>query len=160
MEPTSSMKKDDIRRRQFEGCVVAALETGAKLRSPRAGVNPSGAITDPIDRTAATIEAESARIQARDPGAIDAVFASQALMLDTLFTQIARRAVEDGWLPRDTLALALKAQSQSRTTLKSLAPMAPPGEGRAHTQSVQTPVGSDTAQKPNSSEQNIESVDS
>jgi hypothetical protein len=93
-----------------------------------------------------------------DPGPVDAVFASQALALDTLFTQLTRQAVEDGWLSRDTFALALKAQLQSRATLKRLAsPIMPPGDGRANIQSTPAPVGSDAAQKRNSSEQTIES---
>ena len=136
---------------------MAALETGANLRSPQVGANPGSANTDPIVRTIATIEAESARIQAGDPGAVDAVFASQALALDTLFTQTAhdRRSRTVG-SRRDTLALALKAQLQSRATLKCLvSPMTPPREGRAHAQPAPASVESTTAQKRNPSEQTI-----
>jgi hypothetical protein len=68
----------------------------------------------------AVIEAETARIQAHDLSAVEAVFAAQALALDTLFFQLARGSAYDRELWPEPLRLALKAQSQSRTTLSSL----------------------------------------
>ncbi len=103
-------------RRHLEACVVAAIETGEKLRRPQESV----AQTDPVERTVAMIESEAARLRGNDFSALNAVLAGQALALDTIFTQLTREAVEDSVLTREVLRLALKAQSQSRTTLDSL----------------------------------------
>ena len=109
-------------RSRLEDCVVAAIETGARLRGPE----PSGAQTDPVERTIAIIESEAARLRGNDFSALNAVLAGQALALDTIFTQLAREAVEDNILTYQVLRLALKAQSQSRTTLDSLRYVAGP----------------------------------
>jgi hypothetical protein len=83
-------------------------------------VNASGEAADAVEQTVATIEAESARIKAHDLSAVEAVFTSQALALDTLFIQLARGAHYDQALWPEPLRLALKAQSQSRATPSTL----------------------------------------
>ena len=112
------MMKEDIEER--ENCVFAALETGARLRGREASTCASGDADDAVEQTIATIEAESARIKAHDLSAVEAVFTSQALALDTLFIQLARGAHYDHELWAEPLRLALKAQSQSRATLSAL----------------------------------------
>ena len=109
-------------RSRLEDCVVAAIETGARLRGPQ----ESSAQTDPVERTIAIVESEAARLRGNDFSALNAVLAGQALALDTIFTQLAREAVEDNILVHQVLRLALKAQSQSRTTLDSLRSFAGP----------------------------------
>ena len=108
------MKKKQPNR--LEDSVVAAIEAGAKLR----GTEDVGARTDPVERIIAIIESEAARLRGNDLSALNAVLAGQALALDTIFAKLAREAVEDDIVRRHTLALALKAQSQSRATLGSL----------------------------------------
>jgi len=61
--------------------------------------------------------------------AVEAVFASQALALDTLFIQLARGAHYDHKLWAEPLRLALKAQSQSRMTLSCLLSLINPRAG-------------------------------
>ena len=119
-------KFDYNKRSPLERCVVAALESGAKLRRPEAPTADNGAANDPVDRVIATIEAEASRIQAHDLSAVDTVFASQALALDTIFTQLAMRAVEHNLTSEQILRLALKAQSQSHMTLRTLFSIAAP----------------------------------
>ena len=109
-------------RSHLEDCVVAAIETGAKLRGPE----ESGAQTDPVERTIAIIQSEAARLRGNDFSALNPVLAGQALALDTIFTQLAREAVKDDILLQQTLRLALRAQSQSRATLDSLISFAGP----------------------------------
>ena len=100
----------------YEACITAALETNARLRHGRA----AGDATDPVERMIATIEEESARIRAHDLGAVEAVFTSQALALDTLFTQLAAGSLVGDFLWSDALRLGLRAQAQSRATLHNL----------------------------------------
>ena len=109
-------------RSRLEDCVVAAIETGASLRGPE----ENSAQTDPVERTIAMIQSEAARLRGNDFSALNAVLAGQALALDTLFTHIVRKAVEDDILRHGCLRLALKAQSQSRVTLDSLVSFARP----------------------------------
>jgi hypothetical protein len=112
------MMKEDVEER--EECVFAALETGARLRGREARASTGGEAANAVDRTIATIEAESARMKAHDLSAMEAVFTSQALALDTLFINLARGATYDAQLWPEPLRLALRAQSQSRATLTSL----------------------------------------
>jgi hypothetical protein len=107
---------------RLEDCVVAAIETGDTLRGP----DETSAQTDPVERTIAVIRSEAARLRGNDFSALNAVLAGQALALDTIFTQLARRAVRDNILFDQVLRLALKAQSQSRATLDSLVTVARP----------------------------------
>jgi hypothetical protein len=65
-------------------------------------------------------------LRGNDFSALNAVLAGQALALDTIFTQLAREAVEDNILVQQVLRLALKAQSQSRATVDSLVSIARP----------------------------------
>ena len=115
-------------RKRLEACVVAAIDTGARLRGPE----PGGAQTDPVERTIAIIESEAARLRGNDFSALNAVLAGQALALDTIFTQLAKEAVEDNVVGYQLLRLALKAQMQSRTTLDSLRSVAGPRTPRLH----------------------------
>ena len=115
-------EKQSEPRSRLEDCVVAAIDTGARLRGPQ----ESSPRTDPVERTIAIIESEAARLRGNDFSALNAVLAGQALALDTIFTQLAREAVEDNILAREVLRLALKAQSQSRSALDSLASFARP----------------------------------
>jgi hypothetical protein len=103
----------------IEPCVFAALETMASLRNPTAD---SSADTESgfVDRLIATIGMEALRIQAGDLRTVDAVFASQALALDAVFNQVLRDALDGDSIDCQPLALALKAQTQSRATLNSL----------------------------------------
>jgi hypothetical protein len=105
----------------IEYCVFAALETMASLRNPTADSSADADIESGfVDRLIATIGMEALRIQAGDLRTVDAVFASQALALDALFTQVLRDALDGDSIDCQPLALALKAQSQSRATLNSL----------------------------------------
>jgi hypothetical protein len=109
-------------------CVVAAIEAGAKLRRP----SESDAQIDPVSATLAMIESEGARLRGYDFSALNAVLGTQALALDTIFTQLVREAVENGGLVgRHDLRLALKAQAQSRATLDSLVTHARRQQNRA-----------------------------
>lgn len=104
----------------IEYCVFAALEIIARLRDPTVHANASTDESGLADRLIATIAMETARIQAGDLGAVDNVLATQALALDTIFTQVLREAVVEDRVDCQPLALALKAQAQSRATLSSL----------------------------------------
>ena len=109
-------------RSRVEDSVVAAFETGARLRQSQDGpVQP-----DPVDRLVGMIESEAARIRGNDLSALNAVLGSQALALDTIFAELAKRAVKDDIVLYDALRLALKAQSQSRAALDSLVTVARP----------------------------------
>jgi hypothetical protein len=112
----------DSKPSHLKDCVVAAIETGARLRGPE----PNSAQTDPVERTIAIVESEAARLRGNDFSALNAVLAGQALALDTIFTQLVREAVDDNILVREVLRLALRAQSQSRATLHSLVSSARP----------------------------------
>ena len=132
-EDEGHVTEPDRRMTEREDCVFAALETNARLRGRDTGATAGQQAMDAIDRTIATIETESARIQAHDLGAVEAVFASQALALDTLFTQLARGSMYDTKLWPEPLRLALRAQSQSRATLSTLLSLIHPRAGTART---------------------------
>jgi hypothetical protein len=54
------MNEDHTRQRKhLEDCVVAAIETGARLRGPQ----ESGAQSGPVERTIAIVESEAARLR-------------------------------------------------------------------------------------------------
>ena len=82
-------------RNRMEDCVVAAIETGAKLRR----TEESSAETDPVERTIAMIHSEAARLRGNDFSALNAVLAGQALALDTIFNSLASVAPGDQNLP-------------------------------------------------------------
>ena len=74
---------------------------------------------DDIERMVDLIEAASAKVQANDVDQVEAVFAGQAAALDVIFGQFARAAGR-GLHVFDSMRIALRAQSQSRATYKSL----------------------------------------
>ena len=106
----------------FENPVITALNATAKHRW--SGGEPAGAATgtEPgdIGRTfAAVIESTAAKIAANDFSGIEAAFAAQALTLDVIFDQFARRSAKLD-LFHHPMHMALRAQSQSRVTFKTL----------------------------------------
>ena len=142
-------EEDDNQSEHLQDCLFAALETNARLRRPPAAANASGDSEDPIECTIATIEAESARIQADDLSAVKAVFAGQALALDTMFTTLARGSMYEKDLWPEPLRLALRAQAQSRATLSSLLSLknsrsAAPGGQQTKNSSEQTAENGDS----------------
>ena len=108
--------------RRLEDRIVAAIETGTRLRRP----DPSAGPADPVDCLMDIIESESARIRGNDLSALTAVLGHQALALDTIFAELAKKAVANDIVLYDPLRLALKAQSQSRAALDSLVAVAKP----------------------------------
>ena len=62
-------------------------------------------------------------VQAGDMGRVEAMLYGQAMTLQTIFTNLARRAVSNEYLSQfqANLTLALKAQAQCRATLAALA---------------------------------------
>ena len=71
---------------------------------------------DDTDRMVALIESATAKFDASDPGAVESVFAAQALALDVIFKEFVRRRS----YTFDNMRVALKAQAQCRMTFKSL----------------------------------------
>ena len=108
--------------RRLEDRIVAAIETGTRLRQSQ----DSFALADPVDRLVGMVESEAARIRGNDLSALNAVLGSQALALDTIFAELAKKAVANDIIFYDALRLALKAQSQSRAALDSLVTVARP----------------------------------
>jgi hypothetical protein len=105
-----------------EDRIVAAIETGTRLRRP----DPSASPADPIDGLMDMIESEGARIRGNDLSALSAILGHQALALDTIFAEVAKKSVAGDIVLYDPLRLALKAQSQSRAALDSLVAVARP----------------------------------
>ena len=103
----------------FENSVIAALDTTANLRAPRAG-NETNTAPDEIGRTVAIIETAAAKLDAGDFSAIESVLAGQAFALDVIFDQFARRSARGDLLFHGPMHMALRAQSQCRVTLKNL----------------------------------------
>jgi hypothetical protein len=68
------------------------------------------------DRMVALIEAATTKFDATDPGAVETLFAAQALALDVIFKDFVRRRT----YTFDNMRVALKAQAQCRMTFKSL----------------------------------------
>ena len=68
------------------------------------------------DRMVALIEAATEKFNANDPGAVETLFAAQALALDVIFKDFVRRRT----YTFDNMRVALKAQAQCRMTFKSL----------------------------------------
>ena len=75
--------------RRLEDRIVAAIETGTRLRQSQ----DSFALADPVDRLVGMVESEAARIRGNDLSALNAVLGSQALALDTIFAELAKKAV-------------------------------------------------------------------
>ena len=98
----------------FENSVIAALDICANRRAP------GDTFSDTVGRTAAIIEEASDKLDAGDFSAVEAALASQALALDVIFDQFARRSASGDLLFHDAMRMALRAQSQSRVTFKNL----------------------------------------
>jgi hypothetical protein len=101
---------------------MAALETCANRRCNLSGAAAQGnanAQGDVIERTVALIETASARIEANDFTGVEDVCVSQALALDVIFDQFARRSARLD-LYDEPMKVALRAQSQCRGTLNTL----------------------------------------
>jgi hypothetical protein len=113
----------------FANSVIAALDTCANRRVPRAPVEDGGEPNE-IGRTVAIIESAAARIDAGDFTAIESALAGQALALDVIFDQFARRSARGDLLFHDPMKMALRAQSQSRVTFKNLIALKNPNASR------------------------------
>ena len=78
----------------------------------------------------AALKDKVAKVQAGDLSGMEAMLAAQATTLDSIFAEMARRAAMNmGEFPKTAdlyLRLALKAQSQCRTTVESLAEIKTP----------------------------------
>jgi hypothetical protein len=110
---------------KFAASIMVALETctnerWAKSRRRGRRLGRTGGEPDCLDRTVHVIEAASAKMEAGDQSAAADVLSSQALVLDEVFNQFARLAVHNPALLERFMRTALKAQSQCRSTLKSL----------------------------------------
>jgi hypothetical protein len=107
---------------RLEDRIVAAIETGIRLRRP----DPSAGPADPVDSLMDMIESEAARIRGNDLSALSAILGHQILALDAIFTEVAKKSAAGDIVLYDPLRLALKAQSQSRAALDSLVAVARP----------------------------------
>ncbi len=105
----------------FANPVIAALDTTAKQRWRAAEPAASATATEPDDigRTVAVIESTAEKIAANDFSGIESALASQALTLDVIFDQYARRSAKLDMF-HHPMHMALRAQSQSRVTFKNL----------------------------------------
>ena len=137
---------------QFGDCVAAALNASAAERwVAGGGVCEEGELIPGVDRTSDIVHAASARMRARDPGAAHEVFASQALVLDEIFAQFAGMAAKDPEFFKTSMAIALKAQSQCRWTLKALLAMndaRPAGVRPSATREAPAPAGARRSGRP------------
>ncbi|MFY7835213.1 MAG: hypothetical protein ACOVQ0_02875 [Novosphingobium sp.] len=83
-------------------------------------------------QSSAVLAEEIERAAKGDLGLANRMFTSQAITLDTMFTELARRAAENmGSYPQATeryARLALKAQANCRATLEALAKLHQPRE--------------------------------
>jgi hypothetical protein len=105
----------------FANPVIAALDTTAKQRWRASEPIASAAATEPDDigRTVAVIESTAEKIAANDFSGIESALAAQALTLDVIFDQFARRSAKLDMF-HHPMHMALRAQSQSRVTFKNL----------------------------------------
>ena len=76
-----------------------------------------------LGETVADLREQVKQVQAGDMGRVEAMLYGQALTLQTIFTNLARKAVAQEYLKQFqvNLTLALKAQAQCRATLAALA---------------------------------------
>jgi hypothetical protein len=117
---------------QFGDCITAALETCAAKRWVATGTEwEEERLIPRATRTADIVATASAKIEARDPRALHEIFATQAAVLDEIFTQFAGMAAKDPESFKTSMAIALKAQSQCRWTLKAILAMDKPSPARA-----------------------------
>jgi len=109
--------------------LIAALEKSSGLgAAPPSGDNAGddeGARA--VAETVALIEDAAAKITANDLGAVEALFARQALALDVIFNQHAKQSARHWDVYNkpiyDHMRVALRAQVQCRSTLESLMTM-------------------------------------
>jgi hypothetical protein len=133
----------------FANPVVAALETTANQRWRTAAPADTAIATvpDDIGRTVAIIESAAEKIAANDLTAVETALASQALTLDVIFDQFARRSAKLD-LFHHPMHMALRAQSQSRVTFKNLIalknPHASQDSRRRTIEAAKTPALTDT----------------
>jgi hypothetical protein len=114
----------------FSNSVIAALDTCANRRAPRSPVEDGSGVLGEIGRTVAIIESAAAKIDAGDFTAIESALAGQALALDVIFDQFARRSARGDLLFHDPMKMALRAQSQCRVTFKNLIALKNPDASR------------------------------
>jgi hypothetical protein len=114
-----------VPKRRFKNGVFAALDLCAEKRAQESGLNEfaDGRTGQRyvVERAAAIIEAEVARLNANDFTALEALCASHVLALDAIFNHAARESARSKTLSNPSIGLALRAQSQCRMTLKTLA---------------------------------------
>ena len=112
-------------KRRFKNGVFAALDICAEKRAQESGVNPSAGGSSGhryvVERAAAIIEAEVNRLDTDDVTALEALCASHVLALDAIFNHVARESARSKTLSNPSIGIALRAQSQCRMTLKTLA---------------------------------------
>jgi len=105
---------------RFNNAVVAALEISANRRLPQGSPKTNGGKEHATERTAAIVDDAFAKIKAGDLDAIEELCTHQALALDAIFDQCARRACDDDRIFRSPMVLALRAQSHCRATINTL----------------------------------------
>ena len=119
-----------VPKRRFKNGVFAALDLCAEKRAQESGLNEFAdgrtGRRYVVERAAAIIEAEVARLNANDFTALEALCTSHVLALDAIFNHVARESARSKTLSNPSIGLALRAQSQCRMTLQTLASLAAP----------------------------------
>jgi hypothetical protein len=106
---------------QFGDCVSTALDvTAARRWLAQGGQCEDGELIPRSLRTRDVVGSAAAKLHAKDFAPVHEVLASQALVLDEIFNQFAGMAAKDPEFFKMSMAIALKAQSQCRWTLKAL----------------------------------------
>ena len=106
---------------QFGDCISSALDmTAAERWAAQGGQCEEGELIDPSRRTRDIVHSAAAKLRAKDLAPAHEVLTSQALVLDEIFNQFAGMAAKDPEFFKVSMAIALKAQSQCRWTLKAL----------------------------------------
>jgi hypothetical protein len=115
-EPTDAEWYD-----RFGDCISTALDmTAAQRWRAQGGQCEEGELIHPSARTRDIVDSAAAKLHAKDFAPAHEVLASQALVLDEIFNQFAGMAAKDPESFKVPMAIALKAQSQCRWTLKAL----------------------------------------
>ena len=108
--------------------LIAALEKSSGLGPIPSGENVGDEESArAVAETVALIEDATSKIVANDLGAVEALFARQALALDVIFNQHAKQSARHWDVYNkpiyDHMRVALRAQVQCRSTLESLMTM-------------------------------------
>lgn len=132
-KPPAADPKNQLRLRKADWLGMSLDRAEAELAQSSIHANAQTAriftqgtygVTDRTESVAA-MQAKVARVQAGDLSGAEAMLTAQATALDAIFTEMARRAalnMGEYLSVTDTyMRLALKAQSQCRTTLEALA---------------------------------------